>query len=141
MSNPASSKTSNLNERITMNKILTRSIFVSIMTLFALTTTQAQILMCSTKIEVGENFETNANLYERDVSNFNKDQSIIDLNNLTITNADTKNKVSITRVAENLYEKRDGKFLWRYLINLEKSIFIEASMTKNLVYVKILECK
>jgi cytidine deaminase len=41
-----------------MNKIYTKTIVVSFITLLVSATAQARTLECSTKIEVGENFET-----------------------------------------------------------------------------------
>jgi hypothetical protein len=123
-----------------MNKIYTKTIVVSFITLLVSATAQARTLECSTKIEVGENFETKENIYERDVKISNKEKSIIDLSRLTITNAETKNKIRIMKVSENLYVERSGEFVWQYLINPERTIVIETSMTKDMVYVAILRC-
>lgn len=124
-----------------MNKNFTKALVFSVITFFALGTAQARTFECSTQTEVGENFDTNTNLYERDVSNSSKGRSIFDLSSLSITNADTNNKTIIKKVAENLYENRSDQFLWQYMINRERTIVIETSMTGNLVYVKILKCK
>jgi hypothetical protein len=67
--------------------------------------------------------------------------SIFDFKSLTVTNADTKAKVSFRKIDEDVYESRSGQFMWRYLVNPERTMVIETSMTRDVVYVKILKCK
>ena len=118
-----------------------KNLIASVIMLVASAMTQAKTMECVTTVEVGENFQTKTNLFERDVSVKNRLVSVFDLNSLTITNADTKAKVSIRKIAEDVYESRSGQFTWRYLVNPEKTMVIESSMTKDLVFVKILKCK
>jgi hypothetical protein len=120
---------------------MSKNLIASVIMIFAATMTQAKTIECITKVEVGENFETQAKLFARDEGDTNRLVSVFDLKNLTITNADTKAKVSVRKIAEDVYESKGSQFMWRYLVNPERTLVIETSMTRDVVYVKILKCK
>jgi hypothetical protein len=124
-----------------MKTIYTKNLTALMIMLVASTMTQAKTMECVTTVEVGENFQTKENLFERDVSDTSRKMSIFDFKSLTVTNADTKAKVSFRKIDEDVYESRSGQFMWRYLVNPERTMVIETSMTRDVVYVKILKCK
>jgi len=77
-----------------MKTIYTKNLASLMIMLAASTMTQAKTMECVTTVELGENFQTKANLFERDVSDTSRKMSLFDLNSLTVTNADTKAKVA-----------------------------------------------
>ena len=123
-----------------MKKNHTKKAVLCFITYIALASVQAKTLDCVTKVVMGENFETKENIYERDVKSSNKEKFTIDLSGLTIKSWETKKKIRIKKLSENLYVETSGEYAWQYLINPERTIVIETSMGKNIVYVAILNC-
>jgi len=102
----------------------------------------AQEKKCYTKTEVGESIIGTSKVYETTGKLLPSTVSIIDFDNLQITNADNGSKSGIKKISNNVYTSLSTTpFRWFYITNDNRTIVTETSLNESVVYTKIMFCE
>jgi hypothetical protein len=113
-----------------------------ILLIFTLSVTEkllAKEISCIPRAEMGET-TSGDHIYERDDDLNIKNLSRIDFDKLTITSAEG-NLSNIVKIGENIYKSVNGKYLYYFITNNEKTMVTELTMDTLATYVKVLLCK
>jgi len=97
---------------------------------------------CHTKTEVGESIIGTSKIYETTEKLNPSKFSIIDFDNLIITNADNGSISKIKKIFNGVYTNLSSKpFPSFYITNDNGTIVTEVSLDESVVYTKILFCQ
>jgi hypothetical protein len=123
---------------------MNKSIFYIVMSLSLLLAEHgyAKERRCYTKTEVGESKIGPSKVYETTEKLLPSSASIIDFENLQITNTDNGSKSGIKKISNNVYTSLSTTpFRWFYITNDNRTIVTETSLNESVVYTKIMFCE